>query len=137
MPPVGIRAPADQDDETRQVLILGAQSVGDPGAHRRATIARRARVEEQLGRRMIELVGVHRLDDGDLVDRAAQVGQELADHRAALTALLKLVWRAQKLGMPFDEGEPLVLEQLVRAGLHVMLDQLGLEVEQVLLGWSA
>ena len=39
--------------------------------------------------------------------------------------------------MPLDEREPLVLEQLVGAGLHVVLDQLGLVVEQVLLGRSA
>ena len=39
--------------------------------------------------------------------------------------------------MSLDEGEPLVLEQLVRARLQVMLDQLGLVVKQVLLGWSA
>ena len=39
--------------------------------------------------------------------------------------------------MPLDERELLVLEQLVGARLHVVLDQRGLLVEQVLLGRSA
>ena len=86
---------------------------------------------------MIELIGIHRLDDREIVDHAPQVRQELAQHRAALDRFLKLVGRAQQLGMPLDEGEPLVFQQLVRARLHVMLDQLGLEVEQVLLRRSA
>ena len=51
--------------------------------------------------------------------------------------LLELVRRAEQLGMPLDEREPLVLEQLVGAGLHVVLDQLGLVVEQVLLRRAA
>ncbi len=72
-----------------------------------------------------------------LVDDAAQVRQELADLRAALPAFLELVGRAEQLGVPFDEGELLVLEQLVGARLHVMLDELGLEVEQVLLRRTA
>ena len=61
------------------------------------------------------------------------VRQQLADPGAALPALLELVRRAQQLGMPLDEREPLVLQQLVGAGLHVVLDQLRLVVEQVLL----
>ena len=64
-----VRAAADQDDEAGQVLVLRAQAVGDPRAHRGPAVARRARVEEQLRRRMVELVGIHRLDDRDVVDR--------------------------------------------------------------------
>ena len=80
---------ADQDDEAGQVLVLRAQAIGDPRAHRGPAVAGRAGVEEQLGRRMVELVGVHRLDDGDVVDDAAEVRPELADDRAALAAFLR------------------------------------------------
>ena len=45
---------------------------------------------------------------------AAQVGQELADHRAALSAFRELIGRAEELGMPLDEGKFLVLEQFDR-----------------------
>ena len=65
------------------------------------------------------------------------VRQQVADRAAALAALVELVRRPQQLGMSFDEGESLVLEQLIGARLHVVLDQRRLVVEQVLLGRSA
>ena len=80
---------------------------------------------------------MHRPDDRDVIDDLADVGQQVADRLAALAALVELVRGAQQLGMPLDEREPLVLEQLVGAGLHVVLDQGRLVVEQVLLGRGA
>src|SRR5262249_61045560 len=50
-----------------------------------------------------------------------------------LAVLPKLVWRSQEFRMPFDEREALVFEQLVRARLHVLFDEFGLVVEQLLL----
>ncbi len=129
-----VRAAADQHDEARQVLILRSQTVGNPRAHRRAAVARGAGEDVKLGGRVVELIGMHRSDDGDVVGDLAHAGQELADRLPALAALLEPVRRSQELGMPLDEREPLVLEQLVGAGLHVVLDQRGLVIEQVLLG---
>src|SRR4051812_33321713 len=63
--------------------------------------------------------------------------QKVADLLAALTALVELIRRSQELGMALDERETLVLEQLVGAGLHVMLDERRLVVEEILLGRSA
>ena len=86
---------------------------------------------------MVELVGVHGLDEGHVIDEFAEVGQQFADPGAALAVALELVGRAEQLGVALDEGEALVLEQFLGAGLHVQLDQLGLVVEQLLLGRSA
>ena len=38
-----VGAAADEDDEAGQVLVLGAEAVGDPRAHRRAAVARASR----------------------------------------------------------------------------------------------
>ena len=52
---------------------------------------------------------------------------------AALAAFCEFVGRAEQLGVPLDEREFLVLEQRVGARLQVVLDELGLVVEQILL----
>src|SRR5262249_17288259 len=124
-----IRAAADQDDEAGQLLALGAEAPGDPGAHARAAGAGRSGVEKELRGRVVELVGPHRLDEGDVVHELAELRQELADPGAALPVLTELVRRAKEFRDAFDEGEALVLEQLRGAVLHVQFVQLWLIVE--------
>ena len=67
----------DQHDEARQILVLAAQAVRQPRAHARPAELRRAGVEEELRRRVVELVGAHRLDDRDVVDDRRQVRQQV------------------------------------------------------------
>ena len=93
----GIGAAAEQHDEAGQVLVLGAQAVGDPRAHRRAAGPRRAGVQEQLGRRVVELVGVHRRMIASSSATLGDVRQQLGDPRAAGAVLAELVGRAQQL----------------------------------------
>ena len=88
---------------------------------------------------MIELIGVHRPDQTDVVDARAEFGQQFADFDSGFTTGVELVRCSQQLGparFQVDEGQPLLLQylqQFVRTGLHVVLDQRRLVVEQILL----
>lgn len=94
---------------------------------------RRAGEDEQLRRRMIELIGMHRTDEGQVIDHRREVRQQLADPCSALSMLCKLVRTSQQLRVPLDEGEPLSLEQLIRAGLQMVLVEERLVIEQSVL----
>ena len=81
------------DDEVRQVAVVGAERVADPGAGRRPARELKARVQELRRRVVIDVLGVHALDEAELVGDRARVRQEVADPGAALAALLE---RAQR-----------------------------------------
>ena len=74
-----------QHDELRQVLVERAQAVVDPGADRGEEAVERvaAGVELKLGA-VVDVVGPHRADDGEVVDAAADVRPPVADFDAAL-----------------------------------------------------
>ncbi len=128
---VGSVLAREQHHETRQVLRLGSEAVGHPRPHAGATHDLVARVHEDLGRGVVELRGVDRAHDRELVRDLAQVWQEVGDLRSGLPALLERVRRAQELGCALDEGEALALHELVGDRLAVVLAELGLLVEEV------
>ena len=66
-----------EHDEPRQAVDFAANAVGDPGPHRRASEPRRSRVGEELGRAVIEDVGLHAADDGHVVDHRAEWGNSV------------------------------------------------------------
>ena len=101
------------------------------GAHRRPARPRRAGEEQQLGRGVVELVGVHRVDEAQLVGHVGQVRHGVGEPDARLAVLGELPPRAQQLGRAGGEGEALALGELVGARLAVALDQLRLVVEQI------
>ena len=78
-----------------QVLRFAAQAVGRPGADARPAELLVARVHQDLARGVIEGVGDHRFDDGDVVDDCRQVRQQLRELRAALAMLGELELRAR------------------------------------------
>ena len=82
---------------------------------------------------MVELIRPHRLDEGDFIHLLAEVRQQLADPRPALAVLSEFVRRAEQFRMALDEGETLIFQQIIRARLHVQLDELRLIVEQFVL----
>ena len=55
-------------DEAGQVLILGAQPIGDPRAHAGPDLAGVAAIHQHQRRLVIRHVGVHRANDGHVVD---------------------------------------------------------------------
>src|SRR5438876_11731708 len=56
-----------EHDIGRQIRGLAAESVSDPRAHAGPAKLLRAGIHENLTRRMIERVGVHGFDDGNIV----------------------------------------------------------------------
>ncbi len=78
-----------QDDEPGQVLIHLAQPVRDPGAHARPSRLLRSRKDEGAGRIVIDRVGIHRADDGQVVDDLGRVRQQLADPGARLAVTIE------------------------------------------------
>src|SRR5262249_39956552 len=76
-----------EDDETGQLLVLGAEAVGDPGAHAGAALLAVAGVEKVVGVGVLGEVGGDGTDDGEVVDALGDVREEIADGDAALAVV--------------------------------------------------
>ena len=85
----GALADRGHDDERRQVLAGGAEAVGQPRAHRRPARLLAAGQEEGDGRGVVDRLGVHRLDEAEVVHDLRGVRQEVADPGAGLAVLLE------------------------------------------------
>jgi hypothetical protein len=84
-------------DETREVLVLAAEAVGDPGAHARAHQPRVAAVQQEQRGLVVGHVGVHRADHADVVDRLRRVLEEFAHLDPALAVLGELEHRRKRV----------------------------------------
>src|SRR5690606_40242727 len=73
-----------------QVLVLRAQAVAEPRPHARPYLPGVATVEQQKRRLVVRHVGMHRTDDGDVVDRLGRVVKQLAYLDATLTVVAEL-----------------------------------------------
>ena len=80
----GCRCPATPARRTPAVAVLAAQAVGQPGAHARPARQLGAGLEEGDGRVVVDRLGVHRLDEAQIVGHAGGVRQQFADPGAAL-----------------------------------------------------
>ena len=79
LPGAGKFAAREQHHEARQILILAAQAVSRPTADRGVAEVLIARVEQQFGRRVIELIGVHRAEEAHLVGHLLEVRQAVGN----------------------------------------------------------
>ena len=80
---------------------------------------------------MIERVGRHRLDDGDVVDDLREVGQQFGKLSAGLAVFGELELRSEELRLRIDERGAVALEQLGRGERAVVFGELRLEVEEL------
>ncbi len=122
---------AHQHDEAGQVGALAAQAVVDPRAHAGPAGDARARVHERVGRVVIDLLGLHRADDADVVGDAGDVRQQLADALARLAVAGELDLRPkQRSSLPcsWAMGWPGGVRLGHRLAVHG--GELGLFVEQ-------
>ena len=92
-------------NEAREVFIFEAEAISHPGTHGGATEARRTAIEQKLRGGVVELVGVHGIDDSHLISLLTEVGQEFGDPGAALSVLAEFVGGAEDFGVAFDESE--------------------------------
>ena len=128
---IRLHTAGDERHEAGQVLVRAAEAVRHPRAHARPAFARAAGVEQQLRRRVVELVGGHRLDERDVVHVLRQLRHGVAHPRARLAVLRKFMRRAHQLRYARGEGKPSAFQVLVRTILAVAFLQLRLEVEHV------
>ena len=85
---VALRAAGRIDrDESRQLGVLGSQPVQRPGAHRRALKAERAGVHLDYGLRMHADVGVHAIEQAQIVGMLGQVRKDIRQPQPALAML--------------------------------------------------
>ena len=89
-----------------------------------------ARIHEELARRVVEGVGDHGFDDGDVVHNFGEVWEEFGDFGAALTVLLKFELWTEKSGIGIDEGGAIAFQEFGRWESAIELSQLRLVVKE-------
>ncbi len=117
------QGPGADRDEAGQVLILGTQAVGHPGAQARPRGHPLARVHLEAAAGMVDVVRHHRPDDAQPVDARPDVREELARLEARLAVPTEPPGRGQQL--------PLLAQVKLGRGLAVVGGQPGLGVEGV------
>jgi hypothetical protein len=102
-------------------------------AHAKAGAAEQlgAGVKKQLRRGVIELLGVHRLHDRNVIQNVGQVLPDFAEPYAVPAVLGEFERRTKHFRHAFDEGESFALEEFIRAILSVEPDQRRLVIEQI------
>ena len=83
-------------DEARQILVLGAEAVADPRAHRRPHFGEDAGVKLVRRAGVLRVVGVHAAQQADVIRDARQVRQQIGDHHARLAARPHRSHRSQR-----------------------------------------
>src|SRR6185436_7945341 len=105
----------EQDDEGRKVLILTAEPVTEPGAHAWASRLLKSSLNERDRWIVIDRLGVHRLDDGNVVDDFCRMRKELTHPRSRLSILCELEGRLcdEQLRLPHRLRHSLALTHRV------------------------
>ena len=126
-----------QNDESRQAVAERAQPVRDPRAESWPSESSESGMEEEFAGTMVELVGLHRTDDGQVICSLGQVRQEVGEPRAGLTVLREFVRGRQRSRALGNKGELLALQDAVGHWLAFKLREGRLGVEQIDLGRTA
>ena len=120
------------------MLVFAAQSVREPGAHGGTSRLLSPRLDQGHGRVVVDGVGVHRANDGQVVGYAGHVRQQFGHFRAGPPVLpeLELGTDAHQLAAG-KLSDPLAPGDAFGHGLPGHFDQLRLGVEQIQLGWRS
>ena len=84
---------------------------------------------------MIESIGLHALQNSDVIHNRRKVRQKLTQLRSVLTVFCKLELRAQQLGVWIDERCPIPFQQIRWRECSIELRQLRLVVEHLQMRW--
>ena len=126
-----------EDDERGQVLRFAAQAVSGPGAEAGPPQLLRAGAHDDLARGVVESVGVHGLDEGEVVRDFSQARKKLREFGTRLSMFGELELGAEQGGVWVDEGGAVIFDQICRGRFAVPLGQLRLVVEQLQVAWRA
>ena len=103
-------APGAHDDESRQILGLGSETVDHPGAQTWAAGLGESGVKENLRRSVVELVGANGTDQADVIDDFPQMWEDLRDFRSGLAMTSELEAGTEHGGIGPDEGVALTAD---------------------------
>ena len=120
----GVRHLRGDHHERGQILILGSQAVAHPRADARPVEGRRSGVDADGCAKVISVDVLHRLDDANVVDHAADVGKKITDRNAALAVAFEL---------PVSS----LVDPLFVVGLAVVFGEERLGVERIHVGNGA
>ena len=88
-------------------------------------------MEEELAGAMVEFVGLHRADDGQIIRTLCQMRRELGEPGPGLAVLRELVRRGQSPRAVGHKGELLALQDAVGHRLALELRERRFGVEQI------
>ena len=131
---VALTGAREQHDERRQIAVVGSDAVREPGADGRTARLLRSGLEERHCRIVVDRLGVHRLDDAELVHDLGGVRQQFADPGARLAVPGELELRSGDRKRPLKRGhagQALPHADRRRQFLAVHRAQLRLVVEQL------
>ena len=126
MPSTGRPRGIGQHDVGRQVLILGAQPVGDPGGQGRPAGDRHAGVHRPDGLLVVAVQGEHRADHGEVIGVPGDVRQRLGELQARPAVPGEPIRAAEQVA-----GELLVVGHFLGRRLAVVFGEHRLGVEQI------
>src|SRR5690606_19376896 len=121
----------DQHDEAGKILVLAAEAVRYPGSDRGPARARRAGIDEELRRGVVELVGPHRADHAQLVGDPVEMRERVGEPHAALAISREGPSRAEEHRRARSEREALAAKVALGARLAIETHELGLVVEEI------
>src|SRR5438132_8584685 len=125
-----------EHSEGRQVLILGAQAIAEPGPKRWPTAEDRTCVHLADAVGMIQTITPAGADDRKIIDAFGGVREPIRNPEAALTALLPFAAIRQKRCINLTHRGNDRAEAF-RQPLSCQLAQLGLVIERVEMTWPA
>ena len=134
LPPVGLHATRNQHDKPGQILILRAEAIGHPRSQRRTSRPWRTRQQQQLRRRVVELIRIHRVDNTKVVRHGVQVRNRIGQPLSALAVARPRARAAHQFRRAGRKREFLSLHKLIRTILPVALHQLRFVIEEVEIG---
>ena len=87
-------------------------------------------MHEKLGRGMVELIGMNRLQEADIIDNLAEMRQQVRDPGPRLAVLLERGLWPQHLGHAHNKGEALAVQERLGAVEPVEAVKVWLMVEE-------
>ena len=120
-----------QHNVTWQIGVLRPKSPRDPRTLRWISKPWKTGVNNELGRRVVELVRRHRFHEANVVNHLGKLRQTIRDPGPALPVLLEGELRAQQLGSTLNERKALSGQILLRTIQTIQLLQFRFVIEQL------
>ena len=130
----------DHDNESGKILVLGAQTVTEPGAQAGPARLLKPRLDIGDGRIMVDGLGVDRLHNAQVINDRGRMRQQLADPRASMAVLGELERRTRHRKRTLSRGhrgDALTHPDRVRQLGLVQFVESGFVIQQLHLRWAA